>query len=151
VKKNERDVLPVGTLCSVLAVFALLLLLSACSSGGGNRVSTPTTTPTRTPTSTPPVAQTRGEWFQGGTLHSATLEQWRLATSANRLATAADWLASTTWKGHLNTPSDFDRAKVKAQMLVRAVNEVASDRDLGFVSATETAAAIILMSNDLGP
>jgi len=129
---NRRKVFP-----RLLAVFGLALLLSACSTE--NR--TPTSTATRTPT----------QWFSGGTLHSATLEQWRLATSANRLATAADWLAATTWKGHLNTPSDFDRAKVKAQMLVRAVNEVASDRDLGFVSAAETAAAIILMSNDLGP
>jgi len=148
-KRNKRNPLSVGNLCSVLAVFALLLLLQACSPGGGSRIATPTNTPTRTPTNTPTTTQT--QWFQGGTLHRATLAQWRAATNANKLATAADWLAATEWKGHLRSPSDFDRIKVKAQMLVNAVNEVASDQDVGSVSATETAAAIILMSNDLGP
>lgn len=148
-KQNKQDVPSVGILCGVLAVFALLLLLSACSSGGGSRIATPTTTPTRTPTSTPTATQT--QWFHGGTLHKSTLAQWRVATNANKLATAADWLAGDLWKGHLNTPSDFDRIKVKAQMLVNGVNEIASDRDLGSGSATEIAVLLILMSNDLGP
>jgi len=30
-------------------------------------------------------------WYEGGTLHDATLAEWSNATDANRLATAADW------------------------------------------------------------
>jgi len=131
----------------VVALIVAVSLFSGCDEQPSSR-STTTTTP-RTTTSTSTATQT--QWFQGGTLHRATLSQWRAATNANRLATAADWLAATEWKGHLNRPSDFDRVKVKAQMLVNAVNEVASDRDLGFVSASETAAAILVMSNDFGP
>lgn len=33
-------------------------------------------------------------WNVGGTLHRATVAQWRAATHENKLATAADWLAS---------------------------------------------------------
>ncbi len=147
-KKHRRNPFSVLILGTVLAVFSLLLLLQACSPGGGSKTATPTATEATATTSTP---ATQTEWFQGGTLHKATLAQWRVATNANKLATAADWLAATEWKGHLNRPSDFDRLKVKAQMLVNAVNESASDRDLGAMSATEVAAAILTMSNDLGP
>lgn len=31
------------------------------------------------------------DWYSGGTLHRATASQWHAASSANRLATAADW------------------------------------------------------------
>lgn len=31
------------------------------------------------------------DWYSGGTLHRATASQWHSASSANRLATAADW------------------------------------------------------------
>ena len=51
----------------------------------------------------------------------------------------------------MRTTSDFQRLKIKAQMLVNEVNEVASDPDLGFMSATETAAAILTLSDDFGP
>lgn len=30
-------------------------------------------------------------WYVGGTLHSATLAEWRNADQRNKLATAADW------------------------------------------------------------
>lgn len=34
-------------------------------------------------------------WFAGGTLHKATVKEWRNATYANRLATSADFIAAT--------------------------------------------------------
>jgi hypothetical protein len=30
-------------------------------------------------------------WYEGGTLHAATLREWTRASRANQLATAADW------------------------------------------------------------
>lgn len=34
-------------------------------------------------------------WFEGGTLHQATLLDWVAASQENRLATAADYLVAT--------------------------------------------------------
>lgn len=46
---------------------------------------TATLAPTEAPTATPQP------WYAGGTLHSATLTEWRNADHRNKLATAADW------------------------------------------------------------
>ncbi len=91
------------------------------------------------------------QWFQGGNLHNATISEWKSATYQNKLATAADWLATTKWKGHLNSPSDFDKMKVKAQMLVKAVDEVVTMKQIDSMKVTEISAAIVTMSNDLVP
>ncbi len=93
----------------------------------------------------------KDQWFQGGSLHSATVGEWKRATYQNKLATASDWLAATKWKGHLNSPQDFDKIKVKAQMLVSAVDEVVTVKDTDSLQVNEIAAAIVTMSNDLGP
>ncbi len=100
------------------------------------------------------VSTSSKKWFQGGNLHKATLAQWKSATYQNKLATASDWLSATKWKGHLNSPSDFDKIKVKAQMLVRAVDKVVAGKEmeqLDFMKANEIAAALVTMSDDLGP
>ncbi len=39
------------------------------------------------------------EWNEGGTLHKATVQEWRQATYKNRFATSADWFVSIT-KAH---------------------------------------------------
>lgn len=107
-------------------------------------------TDTSTTQQTSPRASTQ-KWYQGGTLHKATLDQWRAASYRNKLATAGDWLSATTWKGHLNSPSDFDRLKVKAAKLVKAVDGSIEGVDIPEQSITEIAAALITVANDLGP
>lgn len=37
------------------------------------------------------------EWYEGGTLHSANIGQWKRASYENKLATCADFIA-TLWK-----------------------------------------------------
>ena len=91
------------------------------------------------------------QWFQGGNLHNATVAQWKGATYQNKLATAADWLASTKWEGYLKSSDDFDNIKVKAQMLVNAVDGAVAAKQTDSLQVAEIAAAIITMSNDLGP
>jgi len=91
------------------------------------------------------------QWFQGGNLHNATVAQWKSATYQNKLATASDWLAVTKWKGYLNSPGDFNKVKAKAQMLVKAVDEVVAQKETNSMKVNEIAAAIITMSNDFGP
>jgi hypothetical protein len=90
-------------------------------------------------------------WFDYADLHTADLAQWKVAAQKNKIATAADWLAATKWKGHLNSPDDFDRLKVKAVMLSAAVDESAADPDLGYIKAREVGAMIITSVNDLDP
>lgn len=93
------------------------------------------------------------KWFQNGNLHKATIAEWKNASYQNKLATAADWLAATKWKGHLASPDDFDRLKSKAQMLVNAVDKVttAITVDHDHEQVTHIAAALITLSNDIGP
>ena len=96
----------------------------------------------------PTVAQKK-KWFTGGNLHNATMRQWAMSSYNNQLATAADWLARSKWKGALKTPGDFDRLRVKANMLVKAVTN--AGQDVPTKKAVEIAAAIVTLSNDLGP
>jgi hypothetical protein len=130
---------------SFSAITLVCLIGLAVGSSGDNSSSSSNDTPSGSPSSS-------DKWFQGGTLHQATMTEWKTATSQNKLATAADWLATTKWKGHLNTPEDFDEIKVKARMLVYAVDDAVPD-DLGLdrMKAREIAASIIIMANDLGP
>ena len=70
------------------------------------------------------------------------------------MATAGDWLAATKWKGHLNSPGDFNRLKIKADMLVNAVDgsiNVDNIDEIGTMNITEIATIIISASNDLEP
>lgn len=41
-------------------------------------------------------------WFDGGTLHGATLKEWKAASSSNQLATAGDMVGKATKSADLN-------------------------------------------------
>lgn len=61
------------------------------SQAGGSTVQPALVPP---PQSTPiPQTNRNLEWYEGGTLHNATLAEWVKADSRNQLATAADWAA----------------------------------------------------------
>lgn len=36
------------------------------------------------------------EWYKGGTLHGATIQQWNAGTEHDRIATSGDWIHVTT-------------------------------------------------------
>ena len=95
--------------------------------------------------------ESKKEWFQGGTLHQATIYEWIEASAENKLATASDWLSATLWKGKLTSPSAFQKLKEKSQMLADAIDHVAQGQELGKTKAIEIAAAIVTTANDLGP
>jgi hypothetical protein len=90
-------------------------------------------------------------WFQGGNLHKATFTQWRSADNANKLATCADWLSASLWKGHLNTPNDFNRLKPKAKILLNAIDEAVKGDDFREKNITDAVAVIIQTSNNFAP
>lgn len=104
----------------------------------------------------PPAAKGQpDQWWKGGTLHNASITAWRAASQADKVATAGDWLANTTWKGHIDGPADLDRVRVKATMLAHNMDIMVSDPRITDASAGATmgemAAFIIRMANDLGP
>lgn len=37
----------------------------------------------------------RQNWYEGGTLHEALMDEWSRASAQNKLATAADWVVKT--------------------------------------------------------
>ena len=122
-----------------LVIFSFIVLWSCNSENSENRLrSSRTAAPAR-------------QWFQGGNLHNSTIGDWKKATYENKLATSADWLAVTKWKGHLNTTTDFNKIKPKAEMLVAAVNQVVAEKSIDNLNVTEIAVGIITLSNDLGP
>jgi hypothetical protein len=123
---------------------AVILVLAVINSGKSTRSTT---------TSSPVLKEKPKQWFQGGNLHEATITQWLAAEPSNKLATASDWLAATKWKGHLNKPEDFDKLKIKAQMLADAVDGVVEGNEEVLVNdkARFIAAMIAVKANDLGP
>ncbi|MHA1336274.1 MAG: hypothetical protein ACTSPW_11090 [Promethearchaeota archaeon] len=124
---------------SLIALVCLLALAVGSTDGGGEKSGRSS------------GSSSSKQWYQGGNLHKATVAQWKGATYQNKLATAADWLVATKWKGYLKSPDDLDKLKVKAQMLVNAVDEVVTVKQMDSLQVNEIAAAIITMSNDLGP
>ena len=64
------------------------------------------------------------EWYQGGTLHGATVREWKKATYQNKLATCGDMVAHLWQSGMANfkiddIPDDF---KPYAQELVAFID-----------------------------
>ncbi len=100
-------------LTTLIVLTSTLTLVGCGSSDGGGEKS-----------GTARSSSSSKQWYENGNLHNATVAQWKGATYQNKLATAADWLAATKWRGYLKSPDDFDKIKVKAQMLVNAVDEV---------------------------
>jgi len=95
------------------------------------------------------------EWVEKASknrsLQDSTLGEWKLASSEDKLAITAHWLASTKWSGHLQSPDAFMELKIKAQMLIKGLDDIADDDELGPLKTNEIAATIIVMADDLGP
>lgn len=80
------------------------------------------------------------EWYRGGTLHRATVKEWREADYTNRLATAADW-ALTMLEKSGNKPADTDALKPFAVDLEACVSTTAASGYADGQSVSELAAA----------
>ena len=90
----------------------------------------------------PATPATAKKWFQKGTLHQAKVSDWKKATTENKLATSADWLAATKWKGALNSPDNFDRIKKQAHLLILCIDK-SVENSVDTLNVSEVAAAII--------
>lgn len=98
------------------------------------------------------VTSNSGNWWEGGTLHQATVGEWKAATQANKIATCSDWLTATAWKNQLNTPEDFEKLKDKSILLADAVDQtLLDDSELDEMTVTDIAAGLLTLSNDFNP
>jgi Domain of unknown function (DUF4190) len=79
------------------------------------------------------------EWYEGGTLHRATVKEWREATYTDRLATAADW-ALTMLEKSGNKPASTDALKPFAVDLEACVTTTATGGNAEGQRASEVAA-----------
>lgn len=62
------------------------------------------------------------EWYEGGTLHKATVGQWKNASYSDKLATAGDWAAAMIGKQSWEEIS-FDQLKIIANDIVICIDE----------------------------
>jgi len=66
-----------------------------------------------------------GAWYEGGNLHQATLEEWRLASYENRLATCADFCVSLAAQQGVRYPS-MHAVRRDAEALVERIDQAGS-------------------------
>lgn len=85
------------------------------------------------------------EWYEGGTLHDATIAQWKRASQSNKLATCADWLSALYMRGNLTiSVSDFSDLRTYAGALVNYIDE-ASGKTRALDGETANSVALIGM------
>jgi hypothetical protein len=58
------------------------------------------------------------EWYEDGTLHQASIQQWNNASYANRLATSGDWFVSMTKASNPMLQKNLDQLPLN-QYLIR--------------------------------
>ncbi len=78
------------------------------------------------------------EWYEGGTLHTASIPQWKSSTHKNRLATASDWAAVMFKDQNLS----MKELKVKALEVVRCIDTATAGSTESLLSSAAEAAAI---------
>lgn len=69
------------------------------------------------------------QWSTGGSLHEKNLADWSDATEVNKLATAAELLRESLWKGRLQTETDYEKLKESSMRLVNTLDELANNID----------------------
>ena len=68
------------------------------------------------------------EWYEGGSLHGATIDEWRKAAPENKLATCGDFIAALYQSQHLNLPiTSVDSIKPYAQELADFIDSATEE------------------------
>lgn len=100
------------------------------------------------PEPTRPAANQGGteelKWYQGGTLHKATLGEWKVAPYRDRLATSADMVVGTYQVDGIPVPS-LDVIRSQAIELEAGISEVAKEPSASGRTVSETAAVLTVL------
>ena len=138
----------------LLGLIVLAGVMGDCSTDSPSPIySAPRVNKVRTQTTSRVRTQ---NWFEvDENLCQATVKQWKKASPQSKLAAAGGWLSVSLWQGHLNSLNDYDKLKIKAYKLVRALDGSLSaipvGNDLENSLVNEYAAFLISLANDLGP
>ena len=64
------------------------------------------------------------EWYEGGTLHAATIAEWQDASYENKLATCGDWMAKLCGpkSNNINKIQSLNELKEKSNEIVICVD-----------------------------
>lgn len=92
---------------------------------------------------TAPLAQAAGQWYEGGTLHSATLKEWASATTQNKMATMADMVVAAKLA---KRPMEVVEQSVRA---ASCIDEVSKEKG-GQGQEVATVAAMCMMNGKKG-
>lgn len=75
-----------------------------------------------------------GKWYEGGTLHDATMAEWKQASPENKLATMGDMVSAMYNRDKFVstvqtaiTEGKMPAIKIVAQLLVEQMDEVSND------------------------
>ncbi len=79
------------------------------------------------------------EWYSGGTLHGASGKAWKAASSHDRLATAADFVAKVV------SPTSMEELREKAQELQICISEAVADPSGDGQEVSAIAAACVML------
>lgn len=75
-----------------------------------------------------PTPSSATEWYEGGTLHEATIAQWKRASRQNKIATCADWVSALCMKSKLSIPiSGSDDLKTCTTALVDYIDNASKN------------------------
>lgn len=92
------------------------------------------------------------QWYEGGTLHDASLQEWKQATPENKLATIADMVSAAYNRESFvpliqNTISNGRMPAIKkiAQTLVDQMDKVANDSTISAADHMVVEAVLMLM------
>lgn len=92
------------------------------------------------------------QWYEGGTLHDASLQEWKQATPENKLATIADMVSAAYKRENFvpliqSTISSGRMPAIKkiAQTLVGQMDKVANDPTITAADHTVVEAVLMLM------
>jgi hypothetical protein len=129
-KKPQKHYSLVRSCITVItAFFGISLVVGIFSSGGGSGGSRSTSTAPPPPT----------KWYEGGTLHKVTSQDWHKASYCNRLATAADFIATA------KVASNTTELRKRAEELAQCITEGTSGADLKALKVSEVAAACTIL------
>lgn len=84
-------------------------------------------------------------WYDGGTLHRATMGEWMQATRANRLATCGDIIANKYLRA--GSPRLADDVRGEAEDLMACIDAAYGGSKMDHLKVAEIAAACMILSD----
>jgi hypothetical protein len=119
--------------CAWLFLILIIFMLYSAA------VNAPSLTPTAEapPPIAPKSSAPQNEWYEGGTLQKATMKEWSSASYENRLATSADFVASSL-KADGQKPLSMDQFKLMSIDFEREISEA----NMGGVDDNQRAAEV---------